>query len=114
MAKINKKELTALANRYKFYKDNEVEFAERFYGFKVALMELNLIDKIELEVFKIEHKKVVTSKILDNILDIFKRNNLNFRINLLDDYLTDADYMGLTKDDAKSLKNSIEYIYKYC
>ncbi len=113
---MNKKQLKALTERYIFYDDekNKGLYDERFYGFKIALMELNLIDKVENNVFKARHKRGLQQiEIIEDLINKTKGKN-SFRAKLIDDYYEDAKYLGLNEEETRILKANIEYVREYC
>ena len=112
MAKIGKKELQNLTNRYEYYLKHENDFPEVLDGMKIVLHELNLTDQVELEVFK-RNASITVQSILENLISIFKKYKKEFRIKLLQDYLFDVEFLGFSEDDARATKSSIEYINNY-
>ncbi len=112
MAKIGKKELKSLTDRYEYYLKHEDDFPEVLEGMKIVLHELNLTNQIELEIFK-KNASVTVQSVLENLMDIFTKYKKEFRIKLLQDYLYDVKFLGFNKDDAMAVKGSIEYINNY-
>lgn len=112
MAKIGKKELKNLTDRYEYYLKHEDDFSMVLEGIKIVLYELNLTDQVELEVFK-RNASITVQSVLENLMSIFKKYKKEFRIKLLQDYLYDVKFLGFSEDDAIAVKSSIEYINNY-